>query len=72
MQTEELRKLILDLCRIHPLSAAELSKILKRKSKKALVRDHLTPMKNERQLQIDNPKANAANQKYSTNGKNIS
>ena len=63
---EKLRKVILELCSVRSLSATELSTILGRKSKKALVRDHLTPLKKDSLLQIDNPKAHAANQKYST------
>ena len=58
--------MILDLCRIHPLSAVELSEVLKRKNKKSLVRDHLTPMKDNGQLKIDNPISGAVNQKYYT------
>ena len=63
---EKLCKVILELCSVRPLSATELSTILGRKSKKALVRDHLTPLKKDSLLQIDNPKAHAANQKYRT------
>lgn len=52
--------------KLRALSAAELCYFLRRKNKKALVRDHLTPLKNENLIRVDNPKAHAANQKYTT------
>jgi len=61
---EKLREVIVKLCGIRPLSAVELASILGKKSKKALVRDHLTPLRQEGKLRVDNPKEHAANQKY--------
>jgi len=51
---------------LRSLSASELSDFLDKKSKKALVRDYLTPMKKKGLLKVVNPKANAHNQKYSS------
>jgi ATP-dependent DNA helicase RecG len=61
---DDLRAIIIELCKICPLSASELASILGKKSKKALVRDHLTPLRQKGKLQVDNPKEHAANQKY--------
>jgi len=62
---KDLHLVIVELCSSWPVSATELTSTLGRKSKKALVRDHLTPLKREGRLKVVNPKANAANQKYS-------
>jgi ATP-dependent DNA helicase RecG len=61
-----IQEIVLELCSIHQFSAQELARLLNKKSKKALVRDHLTPMRKIGLLEIVNPNESASNQRYHT------
>jgi septum formation inhibitor MinC len=63
---EKLQNIIIELCNLRSFSASELSDLLDKKSKKALVRDYLTPMRKKGLLKVENPKATARNQKYTS------
>ncbi len=61
---QKMRKMILDLCQIKPLSSSELSKLLNR-DRKYLLNKYLTPLIEEGLLGYTNPqKPNDPNQTY--------
>ena len=47
---DDLRQLIVDLCRHQPLASRDLATLLRRSQHKALIRDHLTPLIDEGRL----------------------
>ena len=65
---KDLRFIIQKLCAWQPLTAQQLAELLKRKDKKHLVRNHLTPMVKEGMLRYLYPEdENSPNQAYTGN-----